>query len=175
MTEHQNGQDPRAAPGSSLIWDALSEIFDPEIPVVSVLDLGIVREVMHDGSSWHVVVTPTYSGCPAIRTIQENIRQMFLEQGFGAVQIDTRLAPAWTTDWMTERGREALRRFGIAPPAERAINVSGLSRTRATPSIACPRCGSSQTRIVSSFGSTACKALCQCRSCLETFDYFKSH
>ncbi|MFJ3463782.1 1,2-phenylacetyl-CoA epoxidase subunit PaaD [Achromobacter spanius] len=153
----------------------LQEVPDPEIPVLSVVDLGVVREVSWDGDACVVVITPTYSGCPAMREITQDICQTLERHGVSEVRVETRLAPAWTTDWMSEKGREALKGYGIAAPAERAIDISGISRRAAAPAIACPRCGSRDTRMVSNFGSTSCKALYRCVSCREPFDYFKTH
>ncbi|MGE8567289.1 putative 1,2-phenylacetyl-CoA epoxidase, subunit D [compost metagenome] len=157
------------------VYAWLQEVPDPEIPVLSVVDLGVVREVTWDGDTCVVVITPTYSGCPAMREITQDIQQTLARHGIDEVRVDTRLAPAWTTDWMSEKGREALKGYGIAAPAERAIDISGISRRAAAPAIACPRCGSRDTRMVSNFGSTSCKALYRCVSCREPFDYFKTH
>ncbi|WP_200964434.1 1,2-phenylacetyl-CoA epoxidase subunit PaaD [Achromobacter sp. Root83] len=157
------------------VYAWLQEVPDPEIPVLSVVDLGVVRDVSWDGDACVVVITPTYSGCPAMREITQDIRQTLERHGVGEVRVETRLAPAWTTDWMSEKGREALRGYGIAAPAERAIDISGISRRAAAPAIACPRCGSRDTRLVSGFGSTSCKALYRCVACREPFDYFKTH
>ncbi|WP_417221503.1 1,2-phenylacetyl-CoA epoxidase subunit PaaD [Achromobacter spanius] len=157
------------------VYAWLHEVPDPEIPVLSVVDLGVVRDVTWDGDTCVVVITPTYSGCPAMREITQDIQQTLARHGIDAVRVDTRLAPAWTTDWMSEKGREALKGYGIAAPAERAIDISGISRRAAVPAIACPRCGSRDTRMVSNFGSTSCKALYRCVSCREPFDYFKTH
>jgi ring-1,2-phenylacetyl-CoA epoxidase subunit PaaD len=157
------------------VYAWLQEVPDPEIPVLSVVDLGVVREVTWDGDTCVVVITPTYSGCPAMREITQDIQQTLARHGIDEVRVDTRLAPAWTTDWMSEKGREALKGYGIAAPAERAIDISGISRRAAAPAIACPRCGSHDTRMVSNFGSTSCKALYRCVSCREPFDYFKTH
>jgi ring-1,2-phenylacetyl-CoA epoxidase subunit PaaD len=131
---------------------------DPEIPVVSIADLGILREVHDD----RVVITPTYSGCPATEVIERSVREALDEAGFRDVAIETALYPPWTTDWISERGKEALRRYGIAPP--------DLAKAAT-----CPQCGSTETEEVSRFGSTPCKAQWRCRSCLEPFDRFKCH
>jgi ring-1,2-phenylacetyl-CoA epoxidase subunit PaaD len=152
----------------------LAQVSDPEIPVLSIVDLGVVREVAWQGGTCVVTVTPTYSGCPAMREIEQGIVAALAAQGVHDVSVQTRLAPAWTTDWMSERGRAALRGYGIAPPAERAVDVSGISR-RALPAVACPLCGSLDTRMLSGFGSTSCKALYRCNTCREPFDYFKAH
>jgi ring-1,2-phenylacetyl-CoA epoxidase subunit PaaD len=160
---------------ASQVLSWLDAVPDPEIPVISVVDLGIVREVVWEGSTCVVVITPTYSGCPAMREISEGIHRALAEHGIHDIRIHTQLAPAWTTDWMSERGRAALTRYGIAAPAERAVDISGISRRTAAPTVNCPLCESSNTQLVSQFGSTACKALYQCRACREPFDYFKAH
>lgn len=157
------------------VYAWLQEVPDPEIPVLSVVDLGVVRDVSWDGDACIVVITPTYSGCPAMREITEDIRQVLARHGIGEVRVETRLSPAWTTDWMSEKGRAALKDYGIAAPAQQAIDISGISRRSAGPAIECPRCGSRDTRLVSNFGSTSCKALYRCVSCREPFDYFKTH
>lgn len=157
------------------VYAWLQEVPDPEIPVLSVVDLGVVRDVAFEGDACVVVITPTYSGCPAMREITEDIRQVLARHGIGEVRVETRLSPAWTTDWMSEKGRAALKDYGIAAPAQQAIDISGISRRSAGPAIECPRCGSRDTRLVSNFGSTSCKALYRCLSCREPFDYFKTH
>ena len=157
------------------VYAWLQEVPDPEIPVLSVVDLGVVRDVAWDGDACVVVITPTYSGCPAMREITEDIRQVLARHGIGEVRVETRLSPAWTTDWMSEKGRAALKDYGIAAPAQQDIDISGISRRNAGPAIECPRCGSHDTRLVSNFGSTSCKALYRCVSCREPFDYFKTH
>jgi ring-1,2-phenylacetyl-CoA epoxidase subunit PaaD len=157
------------------VWAALARVADPEIPVLTVLDLGIVREVEVTGEAVEVVVTPTYSGCPATHVIEEEIRRALAGAGFSQARIRTSLSPAWTTDWMSAEGKEKLRRFGIAPPGARA--VAGLAPVRfvrgAPPKVACPHCGMADTERLAEFGSTACKALYRCRVCREPFDYFK--
>ena len=140
------------------IWAVLKEVPDPEIPAVSVLDLGIVRSV----EEARVIITPTYSGCPATDFIERSIREALDAAGYRDVAIETQLSPPWTTDWISEEGREKLRAYGIAPPE--------LAK-----SATCPRCGSTDTEEVSRFGSTPCKAQCRCRDCLEPFDRFKCH
>ena len=144
------------------VFDWLQEVPDPEIPVLSVVDLGVVRDVRWDGETCVVVITPTYSGCPAMREITQDIAATLARHGVDDARVETRLAPAWTTDWMSEKGRAALKGYGIAAPAERAVDISGISRRRAAPAIECPRCGSRDTRLVSDFGSTSCKALYRC-------------
>ena len=140
------------------IWAVLKDVPDPEIPAVSVLDLGIVRSV----DEQKVVNTPTYSGCPATLFIEQSIREALDAAGYREVAIETRLAPAWTTDWISDEGKEKLRAYGIAPP--------DLAKAAT-----CPQCGSTDTEEVSRFGSTPCKAQWRCRSCLEPFDRFKCH
>ncbi|NMG35475.1 phenylacetate-CoA oxygenase subunit PaaJ [Azoarcus sp. TTM-91] len=155
-------------------WKALAAVPDPEIPVVSVTELGIVREVRAETDGLRVVVTPTYSGCPATEMIASSIEEALLAAGAGRVSIDTRLDPAWTSDWIGSEAREKLRAYGIVPPSGQAA-VGGarpLHFVRRSP-LACPRCGSTDTTRLSEFGSTACKALYRCRSCLEPFEYFK--
>ena len=166
---------------SEQLWHCLSTVSDPEIPVVSVVDLGIVRALTwQDDETCEVTITPTYSGCPATQVIAENIEQALRSLGVEKISIRTQLSPAWTTNWMSASGREKLRAFGIAPPAhcssstQSAIDISGLDN-RDMPEIDCPQCGSSHTRLLSQFGSTACKALYRCNDCLEPFDYFKPH
>lgn len=145
----------------------LADVPDPEIPVVSVLDLGIVREIMAD----RVVITPTYTGCPATLAIEQSIRRALDDNGFAHVTIETALAPPWSTDWISDAGREKLRAYGIAPPPNGADAASLKNETPAQ----CPRCGSSNTEEISRFGSTPCKALWRCKACAEPFDRFKCH
>ncbi|WP_082219685.1 1,2-phenylacetyl-CoA epoxidase subunit PaaD [Massilia sp. NR 4-1] len=163
------------------IWAWLNEVSDPEIPVISVVDLGIVRDVQVTGSSaCTVTITPTYSGCPAMQVIEQAVHAALRGHGVDYVTVATRLSPAWTTDWMSERGKARLTGYGIAPPAGRVIDISnlkaGVSR-RAQPAlkVVCPHCGSPHTELTSQFGSTPCKALYKCRDCQEPFDYFKCH
>ena len=163
------------------IWRALAAVPDPEIPVISVVDLGIVRDVKWLGDELVVTVTPTYSGCPATEVIATDISRALVAAGIERHRIETRLAPAWTTDWIAPDARHRLRDYGIAPPEQRAdatlrtIDVSGLRRRRAAIDIPCPHCGSVRTRQLSRFGSTPCKAQYRCDDCLEPFDYFKPH
>ncbi|WP_028082018.1 1,2-phenylacetyl-CoA epoxidase subunit PaaD [Solimonas soli] len=167
------------------VWDWLAEVPDPEIPAVSVVDLGIVREVSWSGDPSQeclVAVTPTYSGCPATEVIARTIAETLKERGIPQVRVETRLAPAWTTDWLTPEAREKLRRYGIAPPvgqaaaAEHVVDLSRIRRQGGLPTpIVCPHCGSTHTECVSAFGSTPCKALYRCHACKEPFDYFKCH
>jgi ring-1,2-phenylacetyl-CoA epoxidase subunit PaaD len=140
------------------LWDVLADVPDPEIPAVSVVELGIVRDV----SPERVTITPTYSGCPATHAIEQSIREALDAAGFRQVRIETVLSPPWTTDWITPAGRTKLRDYGIAPPER-----SGA--------VACPQCGSAEVEEVSRFGSTPCKSQYRCRACLEPFDRFKCH
>jgi ring-1,2-phenylacetyl-CoA epoxidase subunit PaaD len=162
------------------IWTWLGEVTDPEIPVISVVDLGIVRAVAWDGPTCQVTITPTYSGCPAMQVIADSVRDALKARGIGSVSIVNQLSPAWTTDWMSEAGKTALAAYGIAPPAQKVIDISGLHggvKRRAEPvlTVSCPNCGSTHTELTSQFGSTPCKALYRCLACREPFDYFKCH
>ena len=156
------------------VWSVLRGVPDPEIPVLSVVDLGIVRHarIAADGLV-QVGLSPTYSGCPAAEVIKTSVIGALREAGFTHVEVSDVLAPAWTSDWISEEGRRKLREYGIAPPAQAVSSTRRL--WRATPVIACPRCGSQDTSRTSEFGSTPCKALYRCVSCLEPFDYFKCH
>jgi len=163
------------------VWSWLSEVSDPEIPVISLVDLGIVRDVqMQAGGACVVTITPTYSGCPAMQVIADSITDALRVRGLSDVKLVNQLSPAWTTDWMSESGKAALQGYGIAPPAEKVIDISGLHspisrRPQPRLAIACPICGSTHTEITSQFGSTPCKALYKCLDCREPFDYFKCH
>ncbi len=160
------------------VWRWLGEVADPEIPVISVVDLGIVRDVAFEGEECVVTITPTYSGCPAMQVIADAVREALQSHGLEQVRIVSRLSPAWTTDWMSEAGKAALKGYGIAPPVQQAIDISGLHagiRRRAAPQVSCPHCGSPHTQLTSEFGSTPCKALYKCLDCREPFDYFKCH
>ncbi len=159
------------------VWSWLGAVPDPEIPVISVVDLGIVRDVRMQDDACIVTITPTYSGCPAMQVIADAVKDALQEHGVEA-RIETRLSPAWTTDWMSESGKAALKGYGIAPPVQQAIDISGLHagiRRRAAPAVSCPHCGSPHTQVTSEFGSTPCKALYKCLDCREPFDYFKCH
>ena len=156
---------------------ALNQLCDPEIPVVSLREMGILRDVHVSDTGVEVVITPTYSGCPAMEQIHDDILQSLQQLGVQG-QVKTQLAPAWTTDWMSDSAKEKLRAYGIAPPNCQSTNTPQTVRfTRRLQDdvIACPRCGSTNTTITSAFGSTACKALCKCLSCQEPFDYFKPY
>jgi ring-1,2-phenylacetyl-CoA epoxidase subunit PaaD len=148
------------------IWQILETVTDPEVPVLTIMDLGIVRDVKINNEIVEVIITPTYTGCPAMDMISMNIKLALLENGFTKIKITSVLSPAWTTDWMTATGKQKLQEYGIAPPK--------LSSDRDGPTF-CPQCHSSNTKLLSEFGSTACKALYQCNDCKEPFDYFKCH
>jgi ring-1,2-phenylacetyl-CoA epoxidase subunit PaaD len=156
------------------IWEILASVTDPEIPVLTILDLGIVRDVKlsspssfkEEGQEVEVIITPTYTGCPAMDMIATNIRLALIENGYKNIKITTVLSPAWTTDWMSNAGKEKLKSYGIAPP---------FSRMDKPEPIQCPQCHSTNIRLISQFGSTACKALYQCNECKEPFDFFKCH
>ena len=157
-------------------WRVLHGVLDPEVPAISVTDLGIVRDVIAHGDGLEVVVTPTYSGCPATEVIAESIQSAIDAAGLGPARVTQRRAPAWTTDWITPEGREKLRAYGIAPPGSCASTASGgqVSPIRLMArDVDCPRCGSAQTERLSAFGSTACKSLYRCIACREPFEYFK--
>lgn len=151
------------------VMAVLAQVPDPEIPAVSVVDLGIVRGVESDPPA--VIITPTYSGCPATLVIEQSIRAALAEAGLSHLNVVTTLAPPWTTDWISEAGRDKLRAFGISPPPRGAGAASLRNRSAAE----CPRCGSHNSEEVSRFGSTPCKALWRCRACHEPFDRFKCH
>lgn len=153
------------------IWQVLENISDPEIPVISIVDLGIVRDVQVNENEVEVFITPTYSGCPAMDVISVSIKMELLQQGFINIKITQQLSPAWTTDWMTENGKKKLMEYGIAPPVGKIIYQQFLEDLK----VECPQCHSTNTRLLSEFASTACKALFQCQDCKEPFDYFKCH
>ena len=160
---------------ATVLEQAIRDIPDPEIPVISIDDLGIVRDITVDGDAVRVTITPTYSGCPAVQAITDQIEHTVRRHGL-VPEVVTTLSPAWTTDWMSEKGRESLRRFGIAPPSgvgpvrPEGPVVVGLSVRQ----VACPSCGSLDTEELARFGSTACKSLRRCRACLEPFEEFKA-
>ena len=153
-------------------WEAAASVLDPEVPVLTIEDLGVLRSVdVAEGGAVLVRITPTYSGCPAMDTIRADVGRALAGAGFEQVKVDLVLAPAWTTDWMSEAGKQKLADYGIAPPQPPARDgVVGL-----TLSLRCPQCGSPDTRELSRFGSTACKSLWVCNACREPFDHFKAH
>lgn len=149
------------------IYEVLGRVTDPEVPVLTILDLGIVRKVEVKENEVVVTITSTYTGCPAMDMIAAQIRMELNAAGYSSVRIEHSIRPAWTTEWISEAGKQKLKEYGIAPPDKRfSIPEDGVE---------CPRCSSHNTRLVSEFGSTACKALYQCRDCQEPFDYFKCH
>lgn len=149
----------------------LSVIPDPEIPVITIAELGVIRDVVIEGENVEIKITPTYSGCPAMKRMEDDIVEVFKAEGIENIKVTMVYSPAWTTDWIPEEAKEKLRVYGIAPPQESTQDKSWL--TGKSKNIKCPRCKSENTRLVSQFGSTACKALYQCNDCLEPFDYFK--
>lgn len=149
----------------------LEEVTDPEIPVLTIRDLGVLREVEWEGSKLKVTITPTYSGCPAMDTIEKDIVKTLSSKGLENFEVLTSINPPWTTDWMTEEGRKKLEEYGIAPPAKGTANKRALFGK--AQEVRCPKCKSMNTQMISLFGSTACKAMYKCNDCLETFDYFK--
>lgn len=156
------------------IWDILGRITDPEVPVLTILDLGIVRAVAINETGVEITITPTYSGCPAMDMIATNIRMELLAEGYENISIKNTLSPAWTTEWMSDAGRQKLKAYGIAPPSQKP-QVCNHDLFAPNEAIQCPHCNSYHTELKSEFGSTACKSLYQCKDCKEPFDYFKCH
>ena len=154
----------------SNIWELLEDVYDPEVPVLSIVDLGIVRDVKVIKNHVTITITPTYTGCPAMGTIEKDIIEKLQEEVITSYEIHTSIAPAWTTDWMSERGKKKLKDYGIAPPQDEVDKSVLFADPLVVP---CPVCDSSDTKLVSQFGSTACKAHYQCKKCREPFDYFK--
>jgi ring-1,2-phenylacetyl-CoA epoxidase subunit PaaD len=170
ITDSVFSQTSKAPPSEGLreaLWALLEDVCDPEVPVLSILDLGIVRDVKLNDDEIEVIITPTYSGCPAMDAISMDIKFKLIENGFTKIKITSVLTPVWTTDWMTEAGKQKLKAYGIAPPK--------FSKDLSDDLPECPQCKSSNTKLLSQFGSTACKALYQCNDCKEPFDYFKCH
>ncbi len=153
------------------ILETLEKVTDPEIPVLSIVDMGLIRDIQLTENQIEVVITPTYSGCPAMNVIEIEILATLQMNGFENVKVTTVLSPAWTTDWLTERGRQQLLEYGIAPPARGTVDKHVLFQEDRV--VACPQCNSINTKMISQFGSTACKAMYKCNDCLEPFDYFK--
>lgn len=172
MNDSSPVQDPRLAQA----WAVLQTVLDPEVPVVSVCELGIVRDVLLQGDGLHVVLTPTYSGCPATELIESNVVSALEAAGFSPVSVTLQRAPAWTTDWISAEGKTKLRDYGIAPPGpvetSEGVVMQFMPRRKA-PALNCPHCGSANTERLSAFGSTACKALYRCQACREPFEHFK--
>jgi len=171
VMEHQHDS---AAISVAEIRSLLKEVNDPEVPVLSILDLGIVRDIKVNGDAVEVVITPTYSGCPAMDMIRMEIGAVLSRHGYGNARITTVLSPAWTTEWMSQEGKDKLKAYGIAPPnpLQQVCHVRPFHREEA---VQCPHCLSYHTSLISEFGSTACKALYRCEDCKEPFDYFKCH
>ncbi|MGF1477082.1 MAG: 1,2-phenylacetyl-CoA epoxidase subunit PaaD [Geminicoccaceae bacterium] len=165
------GSQTTSRPALTEIWAWLHEIPDPEIPCISLVDLGVIRHVGWDGDTLKLLITPTYSGCPATAVINIEIENHLRNKGIGKLVLERQLSPAWTTDWISDEGREKLLAYGIVPPVKGNAATGFGSLTK--PPIACPRCGSCATERISQFGSTPCKASYRCLSCLEPFDYFK--
>jgi ring-1,2-phenylacetyl-CoA epoxidase subunit PaaD len=152
-------------------WDAAASVVDPEIPVLTIADLGVLRDVVLDDDHVEVAITPTYSGCPAMNMIALEIEVALERAGFRHPKVRTVLSPAWTTEWMSDEGRRKLRAYGIAPP----LPSNSRRALFGEQAVACPQCGSENTELLSEFGSTSCKALWRCKACREPFDYFKCH
>ena len=140
------------------IWELLETVPDPEIPVISVVELGVIRDIIFSDSCYTILITPTYSGCPAVKTFTDDIETCLTKNGINNFKLKTVYAPAWTTDWMTNKTKEKLKKYGIAPPSNTII---------------CPQCNSKEVEIISEFGATACKSMCKCTDCLEPFEFFK--
>ena len=162
-----------AAPDITTIYSILETVTDPEVPVLTITDLGIVRDVKINDDEIEVIITPTYSGCPAMDMIAANIRMALIENGYPKIKITSILSPAWTTDWMTEAGKSKLKEYGIAPPNPKQQFCRDTLFS--DESVQCPHCNSWHTHRISEFGSTACKSLYKCDDCKEPFDYFKCH
>ena len=161
----------RANPDTAEIWDLLDAVHDPEVPVLSLWDLGVLRNVERQGDKIIVTLTPTYSGCPAVNTMAEDTEAVLKNAGYTNIEIHNQLAPAWTTDWLSPEGKRKLKEYGIAPPQEASDDKRSLFGEE--PAVPCPQCESTNTVKISEFGSTACKALYKCQDCHEPFDYFK--
>jgi len=155
------------------IRQILSEIPDPEIPVITIEELGILRDVKFENDECVVTITPTYSGCPAMKAIEQDIIALLKENGIEKVKVKSVFSPAWTTDWLNEEAKEKLRKYGISPPEKTSSDKSILTGIQKI--VKCPQCGSENSELISQFGSTACKALYKCKDCLEPFDHFKCH
>lgn len=154
-------------------WDIAATVCDPEIPVLTIEDLGILRAVTVEDDEVTVTITPTYSGCPAMDAIRDDLKTAFAKEGYASVHVDLVLAPAWTTDWMTDAGKAKLQEYGIAPPSGMAAAARHAGPIRLQMAVKCPQCQSLNTKELTRFGSTSCKALYVCKDCLEPFDYFK--
>ncbi|CAN5204403.1 phenylacetate-CoA oxygenase subunit PaaJ [soil metagenome] len=166
------GNNPKNPPEAlNEIWEILKEVVDPEIPVLTIADMGILRDVKMDENGIEVSISPTYSGCPAMEMIANDIKTSLTKKGYKNISVKSLLSPAWTTDWITDEAKEKLRIYGIAPPEHSTADKNALTGNPKT--VKCPRCKSEHTEMISQFGSTACKALWKCLDCQEPFDYFK--
>ncbi|OUM41988.1 1,2-phenylacetyl-CoA epoxidase subunit PaaD [Arthrobacter sedimenti] len=164
----------RRNPDHQKVWGIASTVCDPEIPVLTIADLGILRRVeVTEDQNVLVTITPTYSGCPAMDAIRDDLKTAFAKEGYPSTEVELVLAPAWTTDWMTETGKAKLQEYGIAPPSGRAADGGHSGPVRLSLAVKCPQCSSLNTRELTRFGSTSCKALYVCQDCKEPFDYFK--
>lgn len=168
--EHYQRLQQRNADDVKVLWDLLDAVKDPEVPALSIWDLGILRDIQRNGDQIIIIITPTYSGCPAMDNIRTDVIQCLNDNGYADVTVNMSLSPAWSSEWMSPEGRTKLRQYGIAPPEDAELDADGLTPDAHA---ACPHCGSRNTHRVSEFGSTACKALFQCDDCGEPFDYFK--
>lgn len=177
MTDERAASGERTGDRVAQAWQVLGGVLDPEVPAVSVCDLGIVRDVIEQTDGLEIVLTPTYSGCPATEVIEHDVLAAIGAAGLGPARVTLRRAPAWTTDWISAAGRARLLAYGIAPPgpahAGGAVPMRFMARRREAPALACPRCGSASTERLAAFGSTACKALYRCTACREPFEHFK--
>ncbi|MFJ5961885.1 1,2-phenylacetyl-CoA epoxidase subunit PaaD [Pseudarthrobacter oxydans] len=165
--------ESRTATPRQKAWDIAATVVDPEIPVLSIADLGILRNVEVTDNKVKVTITPTYSGCPAMDAIRDDVKTAFAKEGYADVEVDLVLSPAWTTDWMTEQGKQKLQEYGIAPPTGKSHAARHAGPIRLTMAVKCPQCASLNTKELTRFGSTSCKALYVCQDCREPFDYFK--
>ncbi|MFJ6284393.1 1,2-phenylacetyl-CoA epoxidase subunit PaaD [Pseudarthrobacter oxydans] len=165
--------ESRTATPRQRAWDIAATVVDPEIPVLSIADLGILRDVEVTDGKVKVTITPTYSGCPAMDAIRDDVKTAFAKEGYQDVEVDLVLSPAWTTDWMTDAGKQKLQEYGIAPPTGKSHAARHAGPIRLTMAVKCPQCASLNTKELTRFGSTSCKALYVCQDCKEPFDYFK--
>lgn len=171
MTVYISDFETRTTTPRQKAWEIAATVCDPEIPVLTIADLGILRDVQVEGQQIRVTITPTYSGCPAMDAIRDDLKAAFAKEGYDSVEVDLVLAPAWTTDWMTAEGKAKLEEYGIAPPSGMAAAHRGPIKLKLA--VKCPQCSSLNTKELTRFGSTSCKALYVCQDCKEPFDYFK--
>ena len=173
MTVYISDFETRTMTPRQRAWDIAATVCDPEIPVLTIEDLGILRDVQVTDNKVTVTITPTYSGCPAMDAIRDDVKTAFAKEGYADVTVDLVLAPAWTTDWMTEAGKAKLQEYGIAPPTGKSDAARHAGPIRLQMAVKCPQCSSLHTKELTRFGSTSCKALYVCQDCKEPFDYFK--